>query len=143
MEDMMGTVLGWIGTVGTLSAYLLISRGLLKADGKRYAALNIIGGTFAALGAYAFDAWPAFASNVVWALIGLHGFVNATKRTRSERKLLINGTTVTIPEDASVFTAELDLASLSALATKPIEIVQTQPIRLPSHSELQAARTAP
>ncbi|MDA3147205.1 hypothetical protein JSO19_07410 [Leucobacter sp. UCMA 4100] len=131
MEDMIGTALGWIGTVGTLSAYILITRGTVSPTGKRYAALNMIGGTFAAAGALAFGAWPAFFSNVVWAGIGLHGLVTATRRARHERKLSLAANLLTMPTPTEFAEA--------LLKTQPIAIMHPQAIRLPTQEELLAA----
>lgn len=80
---LLGNVLGWLGTAGTFTAYVLIWRGWVPPTAKRYASLNALGGMLAATGALAYGAWPAVASNVVWALIGMHGLVEAVRRRRS------------------------------------------------------------
>lgn len=129
MSDLAGTILGWIGTVGTLSAYLLIARGVVQSTGKRYAALNAFGGTFASFGALAFGAWPAFVSNLIWALIGFHALSCAIRRDRSERKLARNSQVLPAP-------APTELEG-TLLATQPIPLVHPQAIRLPSQAELQ------
>lgn len=80
---LLGSVLGWFGTAGTFTAYVLIWRGWVPPTAKRYASLNAVGGMLAATGALAYGAWPAVASNVVWALIGVHGLVEAGRRRGS------------------------------------------------------------
>ena len=42
---MAAAILGWMGTAGTLLAYVLVSRGRIASGSRRYAALNIIGGS--------------------------------------------------------------------------------------------------
>lgn len=82
MEDLIGSTLGWLGTIGTFSAYVLIWRGWAAPTAKRYAALNAIGGLLASAGALAYGAWPAVASNLVWGIIGLQGLIIATRKAR-------------------------------------------------------------
>ncbi|GAB3261446.1 CBU_0592 family membrane protein [Kineosporia babensis] len=71
----MAALLGWLGTVGTLGAYVLLCRGRWSATSLRYSLLNGIGGTVGALGSAMYGAWPSVASNLVWAAIGLHAVV--------------------------------------------------------------------
>lgn len=86
LEDLVGSVLGWLGTIGTFSAYVLIWRGWAAPTTKRYAALNAFGGLLASAGALAYGAWPAVASNLVWGIIGLQGLIIATRRARAARQ---------------------------------------------------------
>lgn len=79
MEDLVGATLGWLGTAGTFSAYLMIWRGWASPTAIRYASLNAIGGLLAAGGALMYGAWPAVASNLVWGVIGFHGVVCALR----------------------------------------------------------------
>jgi hypothetical protein len=72
---MIAAVLGWVGTIGTMVAYFLVSRGRLRPDSARYATLNAAGGTLGAAASALYQAWPSVASNVVWAVIGLRTLV--------------------------------------------------------------------
>lgn len=85
MEDLIGTALGWIGTIGTFSAYVLIWRGWVDPSAKRYSFLNAAGGFMASAGALAYGAWPAVASNLVWGLIGVQGLLVALRRRSTAR----------------------------------------------------------
>lgn len=86
MDGLIGSVLGWIGTVGTFSAYVLIWRGWLDSSAMRYSVLNAAGGFMAAIGAFAYGAWPAFGSNLVWGAIGVHGIIVALRRKAAASK---------------------------------------------------------
>lgn len=133
MDDFIGSILGWLGTAGTLSAYVLIWRGWVSPTGRRYAALNAIGGTLAAAGAIAFGAWPAFASNAVWAVIGVHGFITATQRKRQE-----SGSWEPAIEHQTDFAPVLtDQPASTILETQPIRLVQTQSIQLPTPEQIR------
>ncbi|MEJ6490565.1 hypothetical protein PQI23_12630 [Leucobacter sp. USCH14] len=81
METLIGSALGWLGTLGTFVAYVLMLRGTWSPSTRSYLTLNAVGGLLAAGGALAYGAWPSFASNVVWGVIGAYGLY-ATFRKR-------------------------------------------------------------
>lgn len=82
---MMAAALGWIGTVGTFVAYLLLCRGRLLSDSLRYGLLNVSGGLLAGTAAVLYGAWPSAASNFAWAMIGSVTVFTATKRFSARR----------------------------------------------------------
>ena len=55
---MIAASLGWLGTIGTIMAYVLMSNGKLVSTSKRYAAMNVVGGLLAGASATAYPAWP-------------------------------------------------------------------------------------
>jgi hypothetical protein len=67
---MIAAALGWVSTVGTLTAYILLCRGRLTSSSMRYAAMNAIGGILGGGAAILYHAWPSMASNFVWAVLG-------------------------------------------------------------------------
>jgi hypothetical protein len=69
---MLIATLGWLGTLGTFWAYLLVSRGRLASHSLSYSLLNVVGGLLAGVASAAYGAWPSVVSNVVWAAVGLH-----------------------------------------------------------------------
>ena len=76
---MIAASLGWVGTIGTIAAYVLMSNGKLVATSKRYAAMNVVGGLLAGLSATAYAAWPSVVSNLVWASIGAWSLFSAMR----------------------------------------------------------------
>ncbi|GLY15298.1 hypothetical protein LWF15_33810 [Kineosporia rhizophila] len=68
----MAALLGWLGTIGTIGAYVLLSRGRWSSTSLRYSLLNGLGGVAGAIGSGLYGAWPSAASNLAWAAIGLH-----------------------------------------------------------------------
>lgn len=66
-------VVGWLGAVMMLSAYILLTLGRLKSQSPVYHWLNIVSGA----GLMANSAWngayPSVCINVVWLIIGLYG----------------------------------------------------------------------
>jgi len=78
---MIAAAMGWIGTLGSISAYLLLSRGRWQATSLRYSALNGLAGVLAGTASAVYGAWPSAASNLLWTLIATHAaFVTLRER---------------------------------------------------------------
>ena len=87
---MIAAAMGWIGTVGTIGAYVMLSRGHWHSASLRYAALNGAGGLLCGAASAGYGAWPSVASNVVWSAVALHSAV----MTLRERRLAGRATVV-------------------------------------------------
>ena len=83
---MIAAAMGWIGTFGTIGAYVMLSRGSWHSSSLRYAALNGVGGLLAAAASAAYGAWPSVASNLLWSCVALHSAI-VTLRDRHARRL--------------------------------------------------------
>jgi hypothetical protein len=79
---MIAAALGWMGTVGTITAYLMLSKGHLRSESLRYGVLNFAGGLFGATATALYGAWPSVVSNVVWALVALHSVLTTVRARR-------------------------------------------------------------
>ena len=97
METLIGTMLGWMGTVGTFVAYVLMLRGTWSPSTRSYLALNAAGGLLAAGGALAYGAWPSFASNIVWGVMGAYGLCTTFRRRPDAIRPETATATVTVP----------------------------------------------
>ena len=67
-------VMGWIGMVLVLLAYILLSTGKIK-NGMKYQLLNLFAGIFMAIGLFPKNAWFSFTLQVVWALVAIIAIV--------------------------------------------------------------------
>jgi hypothetical protein len=76
-------VMGWSGTLGTIGAYVMLSRGSWHAASLRYAALNGVCGLLAAAASAAYGAWPSVASNLLWSCVAAHSLVGTLLQRRS------------------------------------------------------------
>ena len=85
---MIAAAMGWIGTIGSISAYVLLSRGRWHATSLRYSALNGVAGVLAASASAVYGAWPSVASNLLWSLIAAH-CAWSTLRERRAAKLAV------------------------------------------------------
>jgi hypothetical protein len=83
---MIAAVLGWIGTVGTFGAYVLLSRGLWHATSIRYAALNGVAGFLGAVGSSLYGAWPSVVSNLLWSGVSAYSIVLTLRERRGARR---------------------------------------------------------
>jgi hypothetical protein len=80
---MIASVMGWIGTIGSIAAYVLLSRGRWDATSLRYSALNGLAGVLAGSASAVYGAWPSVGSNVLWTSIALHSAVTTLRARRS------------------------------------------------------------
>ena len=80
---MIAAALGWVGTVGTFGAYVLLSRGLWHATSIRYAALNGVAGLLGAIGSSLYGAWPSVVSNMLWSGVAAHSIVMIYRERRA------------------------------------------------------------
>jgi hypothetical protein len=80
---MIAAAMGWIGTLGTISAYVMLSRGRWNAGSIRYGVLNLLGGLLGAAGSTAYGAWPSVASNLIWACVALQSIVVTMQARRA------------------------------------------------------------
>jgi hypothetical protein len=80
---MIAAAMGWIGTIGSISAYLLLSQRRWHATSLRYSALNGVAGLLAGSASAVYGAWPSVASNVVWTGIAAHAAIGTLRERRS------------------------------------------------------------
>jgi|SRR5690348_5649241 len=83
---MIAGALGWVGTVGTFCAYLLLWRGRLSSTSMTYACMNALGGILGGCASVLYQAWPSVASNFVWAALGAQTIL-ATLWARHRRRI--------------------------------------------------------
>ena len=82
---MIAAVMGWVGTIGGIGAYLLLSQGRWHATSLRYSALNGVAGVLAATASAVYGAWPSVTSNLLWAAIAAHTAISTLRARRADR----------------------------------------------------------
>jgi hypothetical protein len=104
---MIAAALGWVGTVGCISAYVLLARGRMRSESVSYAALNLVGGMMGAGATAMYGAWSSVASNLIWAVVAGHGLVTAL-RARGDWPEVVNRMpyVTTVEDDAVSDTTE-------------------------------------
>ncbi len=66
-------IVGWLGAIMMLSAYVLLTLGRLKSQSPVYHWLNIVSGAGLIVNSGWNGAYPSVCINVVWLIIGLYG----------------------------------------------------------------------
>jgi hypothetical protein len=74
------TLAGWLGALGTVTAYALLTFGKLTSTSATFQSLNIAGAALLCVSATVGQAWPSAAVNAVWIVIGLQAVVPLVKR---------------------------------------------------------------
>jgi len=74
------TLAGWLGALGTVTAYALLTFGKLTSTSATFQSLNIAGAALLCVSATVSQAWPSAAVNAVWIVIGLQAVVPLVKR---------------------------------------------------------------
>jgi hypothetical protein len=103
---MFAAAMGWIGTVGTMGAYVMLTRGRWQATSVRYGVLNLLGGLLGAAGSTAYGAWPSVASNLVWAGVSLHAVLGTLQARRHAMAVVVDP--VPLPTDRAESRVEPD-----------------------------------
>lgn len=80
---MIAAAMGWVGTIGSITAYLLLTRGRWHATSLRYAALNGVAGVLAGSASAVYGAWPSVVSNLLWTCIAAQSAVATLYARRS------------------------------------------------------------
>jgi hypothetical protein len=76
-------LLGWIGSIAYLLAYLLLTLNKLKAEQKLYHLLNIVGAAGLTLNAIFFSDYPNVVVNIAWGLIAAIAIWSIARQKRN------------------------------------------------------------
>ncbi len=74
---------GWIGAVGTVGAYAMVSQRRMEAHSLRFQLINVACAALLSVSALSVHNWPSMASNLVWMLIGVHALLGARQALRA------------------------------------------------------------
>lgn len=75
-------VLGWVGTISYLAAYLLLSVRKLKADQPVYHTLNVIGAAGLTANAVYYADLPNVVVNVFWGIIAITAIIFLVRKQK-------------------------------------------------------------
>ena len=73
-------VLGWVGALGVLAAYGLLTAGRWDSASMRYQGANSLFAGLLLVWAVSISAWQSALLNAVWAAVGLVGIVRIVRR---------------------------------------------------------------
>jgi hypothetical protein len=76
----MNQLIGWVGSALLLFSFFLVSKGKLEGRSRAFQYMQFTGAMFVSVNCLAQHAWPAFAVEVVWALIAAHTLVSLWRK---------------------------------------------------------------
>jgi hypothetical protein len=74
---------GWIGAIGTVGAYAMVSQRRMEAHSLRFQTINVACAALLSVSALSVHNWPSMASNLVWMAIGVHALLGARQALRA------------------------------------------------------------
>jgi len=74
---------GWIGAIGTVGAYAMVSQRRMEAHSLRFQTINVACAALLSVSALSVHNWPSMASNLVWMAIGVHALLGARQTLRA------------------------------------------------------------
>lgn len=74
-------IIGWIGMILVLLAYILLSTNKVK-NGLVYQFINLLAALFMAIGLFPKNAWFSFTLQVVWGIIAIISIIVIIKKRR-------------------------------------------------------------
>ena len=77
-------IVGWIGAIMVLIAYILLSLNILK-NGILYQFLNFVSSVLMAIGLYPKNSWFAFVLQVAWGVISLIALIDIWQKSHSKK----------------------------------------------------------
>ena len=77
-------IIGWIGSVLVVLAYLLLSTKKIK-PGLNYQLLNLFSAILMAIGLFPRNAWFSFALQIAWGLIAIFAIIKITMKRENKK----------------------------------------------------------
>jgi hypothetical protein len=108
------STVGWVGAVGTVGAYALVSQRRLDAHSLRFQTTNVACAAALSLSALSVHNWPSMMSNLVWMLIGLHALLGAREALRSAVVTRLRSVRPHLDDDPPSATSTADEVILAA-----------------------------
>jgi len=71
MEKIIIEIIGWIGSVAVVAAYLLVSYNKVKSDSYFYQFLNLLGSICLIINTFYHNAFPSMIVNIIWSFIAI------------------------------------------------------------------------
>ena len=68
-------LIGWLGMILVLLAYVLLSTNKIK-NGVMYQVLNLLAGLCMAIGLFPKNAWFSFTLQIIWSIVAIISIIN-------------------------------------------------------------------
>lgn len=80
---MIFDILGWLGSITVILAYLLLSTNKIK-PGLAYQLLNLLAAILMAIAVFPKDAWFSFALQIAWGIIAILAIIKLQQPSKSK-----------------------------------------------------------
>ncbi|MDP3734585.1 MAG: hypothetical protein Q8R37_05135 [Nanoarchaeota archaeon] len=77
---MLVEIIGWVGVIAVLAAYLLLTHHDLTSRSKIYHWMNFSGAILLGTHAYINKTYPFFVINIIWTLVSIYGLWKGYKK---------------------------------------------------------------
>ncbi|OGQ38635.1 MAG: hypothetical protein A2W61_03795 [Deltaproteobacteria bacterium RIFCSPLOWO2_01_44_7] len=74
-------IVGWIGSVLVLLAYILVSNKKMSATSYWYQGFNCVGSVGLIINTFYNQAWPSCVLNIIWAMIAIKALIDIRRPT--------------------------------------------------------------
>ena len=85
MDQFIFDIIGWVGMILVLVAYLLLSFNKIK-NGYTYQILNFLAGALMAIGLFPKNAWFSFTLQIVWTVIAVIAIIRLKLKPKNNKK---------------------------------------------------------
>lgn len=85
MDQFIFDIIGWVGMILVLVAYLLLSFNKIK-NGYTYQILNFLAGALMAIGLFPKNAWFSFTLQIVWMVIAVIAIIRLKLKPKNNKK---------------------------------------------------------
>ncbi len=80
--ELVVDLIGWLGALGLLLPYFLVSIGKIKGESRAFQVCNLFGSVMLVINSFYYGALPSVAVNIVWIAIGCAMLVKIQKDNR-------------------------------------------------------------
>ena len=84
MTNLIIDILGWIGSLILIIAYIQNSRNKINAQSPIYQLLNVLGSILLIVNTVYYGAYPSSMVNIIWVFIGFHYLIKYRKNSISQ-----------------------------------------------------------
>ena len=74
-------IVGWIGTLVIIIAYLLVSYKKVEGSNKYYQLMNLLGAIGVGINVFFQKAWPALTLQIAWGIIAISSLLTSKRKT--------------------------------------------------------------
>lgn len=83
MSNTLIQIIGWVGTILVVVAYILVSQKKLNSESRVYQLMNLFGAFFIGVNVWYQKAWPSLGLQVVWGGVAIFELIKMKLRKRS------------------------------------------------------------